>query len=314
MLGYFCRRILELLVTLFFVSLIVFFVLKVLPGDPAQIILGVNATPESLTSLRNELGLNQPVFQQYLNWLKGLLTGDLGESIFYGKSVNHLIWTRLQVTLPLTALATLMSVAIAILFGTYAATHHGGPKDFGIVVLSQLGMSVPAFWLGVLALLFFSVKFNLLPSGGFTEWGTNPVGAIRSLILPVLTLAVIQSAALTRMTRSATLEVLSQGFVSTARGKGLKEGSVIYKHVLGNSLISILTLVGLQVGQLLAGAVVIESVFHLPGLGRLLILAVQQRDLQLVQGIVTLLVGAIIVINFMVDLAYSWLDPRIRLS
>lgn len=314
MLGFLCRKALELSLTLLLVTLIVFFVLKVLPGSPAQVILGVNATPASLAKLRDELGLNQPVYRQYINWLNGLFTGNLGESIFYEKSVANLIGTRLLVTLPLTALATLLSIIIAIPLGLFAATHHRRIGDFGVVALSQLGISIPGFWLGMLALLLFSVKFNLLPAGGFSGWSTDPLGSIKSLVLPVTTLGVIQAAALTRMTRSATLEVLSREFVSAARGKGLRESSVIYKHVLANSFISILTLIGLQVGQLLTGAVIIESVFHLPGLGRLLILAVQQRDIQLVQGIVTILVGAIIVINFLVDVGYSWLDPRIRLS
>lgn len=314
MLSYFARRVLEFFVTLLVVSFVVFLVLKVLPGDPAQIILGVNARPAELAELREELGLNRPLIRQYGNWIAGFFTGDLGRSVFYQKDIGDLIWTRLGVTIPLTLLATLVSVVVAIPLGTYAATHHRRSGDFGVIALSQLGISIPAFWLGILGLLLFSVRFNILPSGGFPGWGTDPVGSIKSLILPVSTLAVIQSAALTRMTRSSTLDVLSGDFISTARGKGLRESKVLYKHVLGNSIITILTLIGLQFGQLLAGAVVVETVFHLPGLGRLLILAVQQRDLQLVQGIVTLLVGAIILINFLVDLTYSWLDPRIRLS
>jgi peptide/nickel transport system permease protein len=238
----------------------------------------------------------------------------MGDSIFYDKGVGSLILSRLGVTVPLTLLATLFSIAIALPLGIFAATRHRELGDFGVVALSQLGISMPAFWLGILGLLLFSVKLNLLPSGGFVEWGVDPVGAIRSLVLPVFTLAVIQSAALTRMTRSSALEVLSQGYVTAARGRGLPEIRVLSKHVLSNSLISIITLIGLQVGQLLAGTVIVETVFHLPGLGRLLILAVEQRDLQLVQGIVTVLVGAIITINYLVDLAYGILDPRIRLT
>lgn len=314
MLGYLARRVLEFVVTLLIVSFVVFFVLKVLPGDPAQIILGVNARPAELAEVREKLGLNRPLHRQYGSWLAGLFTGNLGRSVFYEKSIGDLIWSRLGVTIPLTFLATLLSVILAIPLGTYAATHHRGSGDFGVIAFSQIGISIPAFWLGMLGLLLFSVRLNILPSGGFPGWGSDPFGSIRSLVLPVLTLALIQSAALTRMTRSSTLDVLSSDFVSAARGKGLRESKVLYKHVLGNSIISVLTLIGLQFGQLLAGAVVIETVFHLPGLGRLLILAVRQRDLQLVQGIVTLLVGVIILINFLVDLTYSWLDPRIRLS
>ncbi|MCF7890848.1 ABC transporter permease [Candidatus Bipolaricaulota bacterium] len=312
--GYVTRKFIELIITLVLVSLAIFLVLRLLPGDPAQIVLGINASPESLARLRAELGLDKPLHVQYLNWLRGLLTGDLGNSIFYEKSVGALISSRMAVTIPLTFLATFLSITFALPLGIYAAIHHREPGDFGIIALSQLGISVPAFWLGILALLLFSVKLNLLPSGGFIEWGASPVGAIRSLTLPVVTLAIIQSAALTRMTRSSALEVLSQDYVTAARGRGLPEIRVLSKHVLSNSLISIITLIGLQMGQLLAGAVIVESVFHLPGLGRLLILAVEQRDLQLVQGIVTVLVGAIITINYLVDLAYGILDPRIRLT
>jgi len=313
MFGYATRKLLELVLTLLLVSLAVFLVLRLLPGDPAQLVLGVNASPESLARLRSEMGLNKPVHFQYLSWLKGLFTGDMGDSIFYDRGVGILILSRLGVTIPLTLLATLFSIVIALPLGIFAATRHREPGDFGVVALSQLGISVPAFWLGILALLLFSVKLNLLPAGGFVEWGVNPLGAIKSLVLPVFTLSVIQSAALTRMTRSSALEVLSQGYVTAARGRGLTEIRVLSKHVLSNSLISIITLIGLQVGQLLAGTVIVETVFHLPGLGRLLILAVEQRDLQLVQGIVTILVGAIITINYLVDLAYGILDPRIRL-
>ncbi|MFB6291461.1 MAG: ABC transporter permease [Candidatus Bipolaricaulia bacterium] len=314
MTAYVTRKILGLAITLLLVSLVVFIVLRLLPGDPAQLILGINASPGSLARLREELGLNKPIHVQYFNWLRGLLTGNMGHSIFYEKSVSSLIISRLGVTIPLTLLATVLSVFIALPLGILAAINHQRLGDFGIIALSQLGISVPAFWLGILGLLLFSVKLNLLPAGGFIEWGTNPAGALRSLVLPVVTLALIQSAALTRMTRSSALEVLSRDYVTAARSRGLPEIKILSKHVLSNSLISVITLIGLQMGQLLAGAVIVETVFQLPGLGRLLILAVEQRDLQLVQGIVTLLAGAIITINYLVDIAYGILDPRIRLT
>jgi len=314
MFGYVSRKFLELILTLLFVSVVIFLLLRVIPGDPAQLVLGLNASPESLAELRSELGLTKPLSTQYFSWLKSIFTGRLGKSIFYDKSVGSLILSRLQVTLPLTFLATILSVAIAVPMGLFAAINHKRTADFGVIIFSQLGLSVPAFWLGILALLLFSVKLNFLPAGGFTEWGADPLAAIKSLVLPVLTLTVIQSAALTRMTRSSALDVMGEDYVSTARGKGLSEGKVIYKHVLANGFISILTLIGLQAGQLLAGAVIVESVFHLPGLGQLLILAVEQRDLQLVQSLVTFLVGAIILLNFLVDMTYGILDPRIRLK
>lgn len=306
------RKLIELLLTLLIVSLLVFTLIRIIPGDPAQIILGVNASPENLNELRHDLGLDKPIIAQYTSWVGGLLRFDLGQSITYKKPVGSLILSRLNVTLPLTFASALLGLILAIPLGVFAATRSRKGVDFGVMTLSQLGMSIPAFWLGILFLTFFAIYWGVLPAGGFTDW-SSPISAIKSLILPVLTLGIIQSAALTRMTRASVLEVLSLDFVRTARSKGLAERSVIFKHVLKNSVISIVTLLGLQVGQLLAGAIVVERVFHLPGLGRLLLTALRQRDLQLVQGIVTILVAAIIIINYLVDLAYTALDPRIRL-
>lgn len=314
MIGYMTRKLVELFLTLLVVTLIVFVVIRIIPGDPAQITLGVNADPESLSLLRKKLGLDKPLTVQYRNWIAGLFRFRFGESVSYHRPVSALILSRLTVTLPLTFFAILIALLLALPLGIFAATRRNKGIDLGVIALSQLGMSIPAFWLGILALMLFSVHLNLLPAGGFTEWLVSPLGAIRSLILPVLTLGLIQSAALTRMTRASALDVLTADYIRMARSKGLDERTVLFKHVLSNSLVSIVTLVGLQVGQMLAGAVVIETVFHLPGLGRMLILAVQQRDLQLVQGIVVVLVGAIIIINFLVDVAYSVFDPRIRLG
>ncbi|MFP3952890.1 MAG: ABC transporter permease [Candidatus Acetothermia bacterium] len=314
MFNYIISRVVELVLTLLVVSLIIFTVVRVIPGDPAQLILGMNAAPENLKALREDLGLNRPMVVQYLDWVRGLLHFDLGESITYNKPVSTLILHRLGVTLPLTALAAILGLLIALPMGVFAATRRSKGMDMGIITISQLGMSIPAFWFGILLLTLFSVNLGLLPAGGFPGWLKGPVRALLSLTLPVLTLGLIQSAALTRMTRASVLEVLASDFVRTARSKGIPERNVLFKHVLKNSSISIVTLVGLQVGQLLAGAIVVEMVFHLPGLGRLLMTALQQRDLPLVQGIVTVLVAAIIIVNFLVDFIYSTIDPRIRLK
>ncbi len=312
MVSYTVRRVIELLLTLLVVSLVIFTVVRVIPGDPAQVILGVNAGPENLSALREELGLNRPIIVQYLDWVRGLVCFDLGESITYNRPVSLLILDRLGVTIPLTALAVLLGLTVALPLGVFAATRRSRGVDMGIVAISQLGISIPAFWLGILLLTLFSVNLGWLPSGGFTGWVRGPGRALASLFLPVLTLGLIQAAGLTRMTRASVLDVLSSDFVRTARSKGLPERDVLFKHVLKNSSISIVTLVGLQIGQLLAGAIVVEMVFHLPGLGRLLMTSLQQRDLPLVQGVVTVLVAAIIIINFLVDLTYSLIDPRIR--
>ncbi|MGQ9734473.1 MAG: ABC transporter permease, partial [Candidatus Bipolaricaulia bacterium] len=223
-----------------------------------------------------------------------------------------LIASRLAVTGPLAALALFFTIIIAIPLGIYAATHHNRLGDYGIMIFSQLGISIPEFWLGILLILLLAVYARWFPAGGFTGWGEGPLLALRSLLLPALALGVVRAAVITRMTRSSLLEVLGEEYVRTARGKGLAERVVIYKHALRNSLISVVTVLALQLGGLLAGTIIIESVFYLPGMGRLVILAIAQRDLPVVQGIVLFIAAVIILVNFAVDLLYGLLDPRIR--
>lgn len=298
--------------TLLIVSIVIFAVLMVIPGDPAQIILGIHATPESLQNLRQQLGLNQPMVIQYLHSMKGLFTGDLGRSITYDVSVTHLILHRLQVTIPLTILSILFAILFSIPSGIYASLHRNRLGDYGVMVLSQIGLAVPAFWAGILLILFFAVTLHWLPAGGFQPWQVHPVGSFKSLFLPALSLGLVRAAVLTRMTRSSMLEVLGEDFIRTARSKGLPKRRVVYKHALRNAIIPIITLIGLQTGDLLAGAIIIENVFHLPGVGRLVFEAIGQRDLPVIQGVVLLIAGMIVLINFLVDLAYHYLDPRIR--
>jgi peptide/nickel transport system permease protein len=290
--------------TLFVVSLLVFVVIRVLPGDPAQVIMGTEGNPEATARLRTSLGLDRPLVVQYVDWLAHALRGDLGVSIQYDVPVGRLIMSRLPVTLPLTLLAAAFMVATAVPLGLYAATHHRRVGDYVTMVISQLGISVPSFWAGLLLILAFSVHLGWAQSGGFRGW--------RSLILPAIALGVFQAAVLVRATRSAVLDVMREDYVRTARAKGVPEGVVVVKHTLRNALIPIVTVAGLQVGQLLAGSIILESVFVLPGLGRLALGAITARDLPVVQGVTLFVASSIVAINFLVDLAYSALDPRLR--
>ena len=312
MLHFLIRRMGTLLITVLLASLVVFLVIRLLPGDPAQVILGLNADKEKLRDLREEMGLNKHIALQYLDWIKGLIHGDLGKSIYYGKSISSLIGSRLLVSIPLALLSMVFAILIAVPIGLYVAQRPGTLVDYFITFFAQIGISVPAFWVGILLLMFFSVRWQLFPAGGFTNWSSSFTAALKSLLLPAFSLGLIRMSALVKMTRSAALDVFNEEYVLVARAKGLLEKVVVYKHVLKNASISILTLIGLQIGQLLAGAIVIENVFHLPGLGAFLLGSVESRDLPAVQGVVVFLVAAIIIINFLIDLTYSYLDPRIR--
>ena len=300
------------MVTLLLVSIAIFAVLMVIPGDPAQIILGIHATPETLRNLRHQMGLDRPVIIQYLHYMKNLALGDLGRSITYDVPIHSLILSRLQVTIPLAILSLIFAVSISIPIGIYSSLHRNRPGDYGIMVFSQVGLAVPAFWAGILLILLFAVTLHWLPAGGFHAWQTDPIKALRSLLLPAFSLGFVRAAVLTRMTRSAMLEVLGEDYIRTARSKGLPKRMVVYKHAFRNAIIPVVTIIGLQAGDLLAGAIIIENVFHLPGVGRLVFEAIGQRDLPVIQGVVLLIAVIIVVINFVIDIAYRYLDPRIR--
>lgn len=314
MVSYLMRRFAGLIMSCLLISVLVFVVMRVIPGDPAQIMLGTEADPATLQALRTHLGLDQPLYVQYGAWMRDLFTGQLGQSLRYNVPITGLIASRLAVTIPLAVLAIIIAGVIGFPTGVYAATHRNGPGDYGMVVLSQLGLSVPAFWLGILLMLVFSVHLRWLPAGGFVGWGESVLGAMRSLILPATALGLIHGAVITRISRSALLEVLQQDYVRTARGKGVIEAKVLWKHALRNALIPILTVVGMQFSALLAGAIIIENVFYLPGLGRLAFQAIGQRDLPVVQDIVILVAFLVVGMNLLVDLVYALLDPRIRLE
>jgi peptide/nickel transport system permease protein len=306
------KRFLILIATLVLVSGVIFLVLKVIPGDPAQLILGIQATPETLRELRHKLGLDLPLAVQYWNWVSAVLRGNFGQSITYDVPISTLIASRLAVTIPLAILSILFAVALSIPLGIYAALRRNRPGDYGVMIFSQIGLAIPAFWAGILLILLFAVSLQWFSSGGFKAWSQSPWGALKSLLLPALSLGLIRAAVLARLTRSCMLEVLGEDYIRTARSKGLAEKVVVCKHALRNALIPVITLIGLQMGELLAGAIVIENVFNLPGLGRLVFLAIGQRDLPVVQGVSLLIAFFIVVINFAVDLVYGIVDPRIR--
>ena len=301
-----------LAVTLFFVSVLVFVVIRVLPGDAAMIILGTEGSPEAVARLRASMGLDRPFAVQYLEWIGRAARGDLGRSIQYDVPVAGLILSRMNVTLPLTLLAAGLMVVTAVPVGVFAATRHRRWGDYLAMTLSQLGVAVPAFWAGLLLVLLFSVKLGWVQSGGFDGWSQGFWRALRSLILPAAALGFFQFAVLARTTRSAVLEVLREEYVKTARAKGVGEGGVLFRHALRNAMIPVITVAGIQLGQLMAGSIVLETVFYLPGLGRLAIGAISARDLPVVQGVVLFVASMIVLINVAVDVLYGFLDPRIR--
>lgn len=306
------KRLLAFALTLLAASLVVFVVMQVLPGDPAAVILGTGAQEETLAALRREMGLDQPLLVQYLAWAGGLLTGDLGTSYTYSVPVSRLVAERVAVSLPLAVLAIVLSTLIAIPCGVAAAARRGRAGDLGISVAAQLGVAIPNFWFAMLLVLVFAVGLGVLPAGGFPGWDAGLLPALRALALPAVALALPQAAILTRVTRSAVIEAMGEDHVRTARAKGLTRGQALWRHAVPNALIPVVTILGLQFSFLLAGTIVIENVFYLPGIGRLLFQAIAQRDLVVVQSLVVLIAAAVVVVNFLVDLAYLGLDPRLR--
>lgn len=312
MLAYAARRLLIVLLTLLIASAIVFFVLEIVPGDPARLMLGLNATDEAVAALREQMGLNQPVLTRYFSWLAGMARGDFGESLTYSVPVRELVGERVVVSLPLALLALALSTAIAIPVGIYTAAKHGKPADTAAMAGTQLGIAIPNFWFALLMVYVFAVTLQWVPAGGFPGWQAGVWPALQALILPAIALALPQAAILARVTRSALLETLAEDYIRTARAKGLPANIVLWRHALRNALIPVLTILGLQFAFLLAGTIIIENVFYLPGLGRLVFQAINQRDLIVVESVVVLLVATVVIVNFLVDLAYAWADPRLR--
>lgn len=305
------RRTLGLVLTLLAVSLVVFAVMNVLPGDPALTILGIEASEEALDAIRRQLGLYDPLHLRYLNWVGGALTGDFGLSHSFRVPVADLIAERLPMTLALAVAGMGVTVVLALILGIGAAANHGKPGDWAVMFTSQLGIAVPSFWLAILLVLLFAVHLRWLPPGGFPGW-SDPVAALRALILPTAALAVIQAAVLARVTRSSALEVMRLDYVRTARAMGYSRARVLWRHILPNALIPIVTIIGLQFATLVTGTIVIENVFYLPGLGRLIFQAISNRDLPTVQALVLMFAAIVVVVNFLVDVAYVLIDPRLR--
>ena len=309
--GFFVRKTVGFAATLVAASLVVFLALEVLPGDPALSILGVDADPGALEALRQQMGLDRSAVTRYLAWVAGLVTGDFGTSYTYGIPVVEMVAPRLAVTIPLALMAMALSIAMALGVGLLAAANHRRPGDFGAMVFSQLGIAIPNFWLGLLLILLFAVSLGWFSAGGFPGWGDGAGAAFKSLVLPALALATVQGAILARVVRSAVLEEAGADFVRTARAKGLSRRQALVGHVLRNAMVPVITVMGLQFSFLLAGTIVVENVFSLPGLGRLVFQAISNRDLVVVKDVVMLLAAMVIVVNLVVDLAYRIIDPRL---
>jgi len=306
------KRFLTFVATLFGASVVVFLVLEILPGDPAQLMLGIDAQPDTLEALRKKLGLDRPAIERYVSWIGGLMMGELGLSYTYSVPVSDLILERLQVTVPLALMAITISTTLALVLGVYAASRHNTVGDWGVMVFGQLGIAVPSFWFAILLVLLFAVTLGWFNAGGFPGWAGGTWPAIKALILPALSLALVQGAILARVTRSAVLEVLREDFVRTARAKGLSRRQTLWRHVVRNALIPVVTILGLQLSALLTGTIIIENVFFLPGLGRLVFQSISQRDLVVVKDVVVLFAALVVSINFVVDLLYVAIDPRLK--
>ena len=311
MLRFVFTRALSLALSLAVASLVIFAVVEIVPGDPASYMLGLNATPEAVDALRDQLGLNGSLIARYLGWVGGMLTGDFGTSYTYKVPVADLVAQRLWVSLPLALFALTLSTLIAFPVGLIAAARRGSATDYSIMGATQFGIAVPNFWFAMLLVLVFAVNLRWFSAGGFPGWA-DPGAALKALTLPAIALALPQASILARVMRSALIETLGQDYIRTARAKGLSRRQATTRHALRNALIPVLTIIGLQFSFLLAGAIIIENVFYLPGLGRLIFQAITQRDLIVVESLVMLLVFAVILVTFLVDIAYAAVDPRLR--
>ena len=312
MLRYTLKRALSLGLSLVVASLVIFFVIEVVPGDPASFMLGLNAQPDTIAALRSELGLDVSKLERYLTWVGGMLQGDFGTSYTYRTPVTEMIGDRIWVSLPLALYALTLSTLIAFPAGIYAASRRGKPGDMAVMGATQLGVAVPNFWFAMMLVLIFAINLRWFSAGGFVGWEKGVPAAMKSLTLPAIALALPQSAILARVMRSALLDVLGEDFMRTARAKGLTRRQALMRHGLRNALIPVLTIIGMQFSFLLAGAIIIEQVFFLPGLGRLIFQSISARDLIVVESVVMLLVFMVILVTFLVDLAYAVVDPRLR--
>ena len=304
-------RLTSLVLSLIAASIVIFLVLEVVPGDPAQFMLGLNATPEAAATLRHALGLDGPLLERYFAWVFGLLHGDFGISYTYKVPVAGLIADRIWISVPLALYALALSTLIAFPAGILAAVKRNSATDVTIMGATQIGVAVPNFWFAMLLVLLFSITLRWFSAGGFPGW-QDPLMAIKALTLPAIAMALPQASILARTMRSSLLDTLGEDYVRTARAKGLSQGQALWRHALRNALIPVLTILGLQFSFLLAGAIIIENVFFLPGLGRLVFQGITSRDLIVVKSVVMLLVFVVILVNFLVDVTYALVDPRLR--
>jgi peptide/nickel transport system permease protein len=309
------RRLVLLVLAIFVSTIIIFLLLRLLPGDVAQVVGGTQASAEQVDAIRDELGLNRPLVSQYLDWLGGALTGDFGVSALSGETVTSELGEKLTVTAPLVLASTVLSIVVAVPLGIVAASRHRKPDGVALSAISQLGIAVPSFLVGLGLIILFAVRWELLPAQGFPRVGWDDAGgAVRALVLPTLTLALAQGAVLFRFVRSATLDVLHQEYIRTARAKGLTRQQALWRHGLRNASLPIISILGVQIASLIAGVVVIEQVFTLPGVGQMLVRDVGSRDLEKVQGTVVLIAVVVLVIGFLVDVLHRLVDPRLRVT
>ena len=312
MLRYILKRVVSLVISLIIASILIFVTIEIVPGDPASYMLGLNAQPDTIENLRRELGLDQTPVTRYLSWVTGLVQGDFGTSYTYRTPVADMVADRLWVSLPLALYALLVSTVIAFPVGVLAATRRGSVADWSVMGTTQLGIAIPNFWFALLLVLVFAINLRWFSAGGFPGWEAGFFAGLKALTLPAIALALPQASILSRVMRSSLLDTLDEDYIRTARAKGLSRRQALWRHALRNAMIPVLTILGLQFSFLLAGAIIIENVFFLPGLGRLVFQAITQRDLIVVESVVMLLVFAVVLITFLVDVAYAMVDPRLR--
>ena len=312
MLHFAFTRLVSLSLSLIAASVVIFSVIEIIPGDPASFMLGINAQPDTIAALRDQLGLNGSIISRYFNWIFGMLTGDFGISYTYRVPVSELIMARVWISLPLAIYALAISTLIAFPVGLIAAANRGRPVDLTIMGTTQLGVAIPNFWFAMILVLIFAINLRWFSAGGFPGWDQGVLLSIKSLTLPAIALALPQASILARIMRSSILDTLDQDYVRTARAKGLTRSQAIWRHALKNAMIPVLTIIGMQFSFLMAGAIIIENVFFLPGLGRLIFQGITQRDLIVVESVVMLLVFAVITVTFIVDITYAAVDPRLR--
>lgn len=314
MLAYITKRLLSLIPVLAVVTIAIFLIIHITPGDPAAAILGMEASQEEIQQLNQDLGLDRPILEQYTSWVANVFKGDLGDSIFMNQPVSEAIAEHITPTLSLAILAQVIAILLAIPFGIIAAYKRGSIADYTLMGMSLLGMALPSFLLGLFLMLFVGVKLQWLPVAGYEPLSSGLWEHMKYLILPGISLGTIQAALITRMTRSSMLEVLNLNFIKTARSKGLHEMKVLFKHAFRSAFLPILTVIGQTFGTLVTGAVVVEAIFNIPGLGQLILNSIARRDFAVIQGVVLVVTLMYVTINLIIDLLYGAVDPRVRLE